>query len=300
MHIRYGYRVDVLCETPITITTRLDVHPSRRGELTMADAMVARPVCALRDTVPTLENLDDFNNLCREINVPAGGVALRARGIIYHSGFVEERSPEAEALPPDQLPPEVIPLLDVSPGCDARDFDDQARQRLEGVEGGWARVEAICHFVRQHMRFDARLAQTTRTASEAYQQQVGASRDYAQIAIAFCRQAGIPARFCVGYTPQLDSDDDVVEAGFTAWFEAYLGGHWWTFDPARARLRIGHILVARGRDALDVPVVTATGAYTLGVFRVGAEEVDGARFPVSSAGRRAHHARLVQISGNGR
>jgi transglutaminase-like putative cysteine protease len=300
MHIRYGYRVDVLCETPLTITTRLDVHPSRRGELTMADPMVARSVCALRETVPSLETLDHFGNLCREIRVPAGGVALRARGIIYHSGFVEERNPDAVALPPDQLPPDVIPFIAASPGCDLRDVKNAAEPRLEGVDGGWAKVEAICHFVRQHMRFDARPARTIRSARDAFQQQVGASRDYAQLAIAFCRHAGIPARYCVGYIPRLDGDEDAFEADFTAWFEAYLGDRWWTFDPARAQLRIGHILVAQGRDALDVPVVATTDAYTLGVFRVGAEEVDGARFPVSSAGRRAHHARLVQITGNGR
>ena len=63
---------------------------------------------------------------------------------------------------------------------------------------------------------------------------------------------------------------------FAAWFEAYLGGTWYTFDPRNNVPRIGRILIARGRDATDVAIATTFGPNTLESFRVVTDEVAAA------------------------
>ncbi len=300
MHIRYGYRIDILCEEPMPLLTMMDIHSSRRSDITMADALVARQVTNPRESVPSVEFLDASGNLCRWMMVPAGGVILRARGIIYHSGFAEEQGPEAEAIAPERLTPDLLPFLRASRFCETDKLAATARQRFGAVELGWARVVSICDFVHQHLRYNARQATSTRSAFEVFEEETGASRDYAHLAITLCRCMDVPARYCTGYLPPIGVDKDHREDGFSAWFEAYLGDRWWTFDASDALPRIGHVLIARGRDASDVPGLTPFGPQRTVHFRVVAEEVDGARFPISSARRREHSARQSRLAGSGR
>jgi transglutaminase-like putative cysteine protease len=140
------------------------------------------------------------------------------------------------------------------------------------VSPGWSRVQAICDFVNRHIVFGYTNASATRTAFEAYQERIGVCRDYAHLAIAFCRCMNIPARYVNGYlgdigVPILDPMD------FSAWIEVYLGGRWVTFDPRNNMPRIGRIVVARGRDAVDVPLINSFGPHVLRSFRVWAYDV---------------------------
>jgi transglutaminase-like putative cysteine protease len=298
MHIRYGYRLDLLCETATPVIAMLDIHPSRRSEITAPDTMTARSALHPREAVAFTDHLDAFGNICRRLVAPAGGVVLRAKGIIHHSGFLEDRDSTAPAAAPDVLPAALLPYLAASRYCETDKLAGEASQRFGGIEAGWAKVEAICDFVHRHIRFNHRLARATRSAFEVFNEEVGVCRDYAHLAITLCRCMNIPARYCTGYLPDIGVAPDEDPGDFAAWFDVYLGERWWTFDARYNVPRIGHILIARGRDAADVPFVNAFGPHRLGTLRVIAEEVEGARFPVTSLARREHGDALRLISGS--
>jgi transglutaminase-like putative cysteine protease len=145
--------------------------------------------------------------------------------------------------------------------------------RISGGTTGWARVQAICDFVHGHIMFGYEHARVTRTASEAYEERKGVCRDYAHLAIAFCRALNIPARYCTGYLGDIGTAPPYPPGDFAAWFEAYLGGQWYTFDPRNNTPRIGRVLIARGRDAADVAITTTFGPNTLKSFRVWTDEI---------------------------
>lgn len=297
MHIRYGYRIDILCDTETPIITMLDVHPSLRHEITVPDDMVARSAANPRERVAMSDHIDAFGNLCRRLVAPAGGVVLRAKGIIHHSGFAEDRNPMADAAPPDLLDAALLPYLSGSRYCETDKLSDEAWRRFGQIIGGWPKVVAICDFVHQHIRFNYQLARSTRSAFEVFSEEVGVCRDYAHLALTLCRCMNIPARYCTGYLPDIGVEPDGNPGDFSAWFEVFLGDRWWGFDARHNVPRIGHILVARGRDAADVPIVNSFGLHRLGVFKVVVEEVEGARFPVSAQERREHGETLRMISG---
>ena len=141
---------------------------------------------------------------------------------------------------------------------------------------GWPRVQAICDFVHSHVRFGYQHARATKTAWEAFNEGKGVCRDYAHLAITFCRAMNIPARYCTGYLGDIGVPPDDAQMDFSAWFEVYLGGRWYTFDARHNKPRIGRILMARGRDATDVAIVTSFGPCTLASFKVITDEVTSA------------------------
>ncbi|MGB5310701.1 MAG: transglutaminase family protein, partial [Polyangiales bacterium] len=128
-------------------------------------------------------------------------------------------------------------------------------------------------FVHRHIRFDYLQARSTRTAYEAYDEQVGVCRDFTHLAIALCRCLNIPARYCTGYLGEIGVPATDEPMDFSAWFDVYLGGEWHTFDARNNTPRIGRILMARGRDAADVALLTNFGPSRLVEFTVRTEEV---------------------------
>ncbi|MGA7496162.1 MAG: transglutaminase family protein, partial [Isosphaeraceae bacterium] len=138
---------------------------------------------------------------------------------------------------------------------------------------GWGRVQAICDFVHQQIQFGYEHARPTRTALEAYRERQGVCRDFAHLAIAFCRCMNIPARYCTGYLGDIGVPPTDAPMDFSAWFEAFLGGQWHTFDARNNIPRIGRVLIAQGRDASDVAISTTFGPNTLKSFRVWTDEV---------------------------
>jgi transglutaminase-like putative cysteine protease len=137
---------------------------------------------------------------------------------------------------------------------------------------GWARVQAICDFVHNHVTFDYATARPTRTAWETFNERQGVCRDYAHLAVALCRCMNIPARYCTGYLSDIGLPPPYSLMDFAGWFEAYLGGAWHTFDPRNNEPRIGRVLIARGRDAVDVPISNTFGPNTLVSFKVWTDE----------------------------
>jgi transglutaminase-like putative cysteine protease len=134
-------------------------------------------------------------------------------------------------------------------------------------------VQAICDYVHERIAFGYEHARATRTASEAHEERRGVCRDYAHLAVALCRCVNIPARYCTGFLGDMGTPPPWGPMDFAAWFEVYLGDRWHTFDARNNTPRIGRILMARGRDATDVAMVTSFGPCTLTGFRVFTDEV---------------------------
>jgi transglutaminase-like putative cysteine protease len=171
------------------------------------------------------------------------------------------------------LPEEALTFLLGSRYCDTEKFSQAAWSLFGQTPSGWGRVQAICDFVHNHISFGYEHARATRTAWETFNERRGVCRDYAHLAIAFCRCMNIPARYCTGYLGDMGVPPPYGPMDFAAWFEAYVGGRWYTFDARNNVPRIGRVLMARGRDAIDVAISTTFGPNTLVGFKVWTDEV---------------------------
>jgi transglutaminase-like putative cysteine protease len=200
-------------------------------------------------------------------------MVMSANSVVRDTGRPDPVVSDACHVRVEDLPQEALVFLRASRFCDSDLLLDLAWTLFGASEPGWARVQAICDFTHQHIAFGYEHARVTRTASQAYEEQRGVCRDYAHLAVAFCRALNIPARYCTGYLSDAGTPLPYPPGDFAAWFEAYLGGQWHTFDPRNNVPRIGRILIARGRDAADVAITTTFGPNTLHSFRVWTVEI---------------------------
>jgi len=240
----------------------LHVHPCRLSDLITPDQIRFDPPIRHR------QYRDGFGNICTRVLAPAGRWEVSTDFLIHDSGLPDPVVPDAVQNPVDELPDDVLVYLLGSRYCETDQLSDTAWNLFGGVEGGWARVQAICDYVHERIAFDYRQACSTRSAWQGHGEQVGVCRDFAHLAIALCRCMNIPARYCTGYLGDIGVPpvDDPMD--FSAWFEAYLAGRWYTFDARHNRPRIGRILMATGRDATDVAISTSFGPSTLAGFLV--------------------------------
>ncbi len=288
MHIRYGYEIELVCDQPTPLVTMLDVHPSRRSDVTAPDDMLVTSLGTGDNVDSSALYLDQFGNICRRILAPADGILLAGSGVIHDSGFPDPQELKADVLPPDKLPAETLAYLLGSRYCDTDLLSTKAWARFGEISGGWNRVQAVCDHVNSLIRFSYGQDPNLRTATEAITEGSGVCRDFAHIAITFCRCLNIPARYCTGYLGDIGVPEDGLPMDFSAWFEVYLDDSWWTFDARHNAPRIGRILIARGRDATDVAMLNSFGLHTLRRFDVVTEVVAGARYPLNSNDRREH------------
>ena len=134
-------------------------------------------------------------------------------------------------------------------------------------------MQAICDHVHQHVTFQYGSTTATSTAADVNVTRLGVCRDFAHLAISFCRALNIPARYTFGYLPDMDVPPDPAPMDFAAWMEVWLGDRWWTFDPRNNDRRKGRVVIARGRDAADVAVATTFGGPVLESMIVDSAEV---------------------------
>lgn len=283
MHIRYGYRIELVCEHDMPLVTLLDVHPSRRHDLLRPDEMRAT---ALRDPAIQLavsQHHDIFGNISRRLVAPPGGVRLESEGTIYDTGEPDRVRELAQEVAPARLPDEALPYLLGSRYCETDMLADQAWQLFGQVPAGWTRVQAITDFVHNHLSFGYHFARSTRTAAEAFHERVGVCRDFAHLAVALCRCMNIPARYCNGYLGDIGVPPNPAPMDFNAWFEVFLDGGWHTFDARHNEPRIGRIVIARGRDAADVAMISSFGSHLVQRFEVITEEVEDLSIPLAPA-----------------
>jgi transglutaminase-like putative cysteine protease len=157
--------------------------------------------------------------------------------------------------------------------CETDELSDFAWATFANTKPGWSRVQAIVDFVHNHIEFGYAHARPTKTALQAHKERLGVCRDFAHLAITLCRCMSIPARYCTGYLGDIGVPFDPSPMDFSAWFEAYLGGRWYTFDARHNKPRIGRILIGHGRDASDVAIANSFGPMNLANFAVVTNEI---------------------------
>jgi transglutaminase-like putative cysteine protease len=267
MLIRFGYEIVINCWSSTPIVTELSIDDIRRPDVRVPEVFVTDPV------VETSTYRDVFGNLCRRFIAPPGDLMIRSDSVIEDSGEVDVVEPDAEQVPVSHLPDNALLYLMGSRYCETDRLSQIAWNLFGGTKPGWPRVQAICDFANERIAFDYQNARSSRTAYDAYEERTGVCRDFAHLAIALCRCMNIPARYVNGYlgdigVPVRDPMD------FSAWMEVFLGDRWWTFDPRNNIPRIGRIVIARGRDAADVAMLTSFGSHILNRFTVWTFEVD--------------------------
>jgi transglutaminase-like putative cysteine protease len=267
MFIQYGFEIGFACAQQTPVITRIDVHPDRAGDVVYSQPFFSPEI--RQWTIFT----DPFGNVVRRFVAPEGLTTIRGEGLIVDNGDPDPVFAAAAEWPVQDLPPDVLPYLLGSRYCETDVLTPLAWQLFGGLAPGWGRVEAICDYVNRRIAFSYANARNTRTAAEAHEERIGVCRDYAHLAIAFCRSLNIPARYVNGYLGDIGVPVDPAPMDFSAWIEVYLGGRWHTFDARHNRRRIGRIVIARGRDATDVPMIHSFGQHTLQRFFVKTVEV---------------------------
>lgn len=267
MFIRYGYEMTVECATATPMVCQLDVHPSH----TMA-VRAERPFSTDPHVESHLYN-DVFGNRCRRFVAPQGQMTFSNAGIVETSDAPDPYAPQAEEVPVADLPDETLLYLVGSRYVETDKLSQPAWDLFGAAKPGWSRVQAICDYVHRHIVFGYENARSTRTAFEAFNERIGVCRDFAHLAVAFCRCMNIPTRYANGYLGDIGVPPDPSPMDFNAWFEVFLGGRWYTFDARHNMPRIGRVLIARGRDAADIPLVNSFGPHALRSFRVWTDEV---------------------------
>ena len=267
MQIRFGYELIYDCPQPTPMLLMLNVHYTRVSDLVEPDHLVTTPA------VPIRGYRDGFGNWCSRIVAPAGQTRLTANAIINDTGEPDVIAVDAPQHTLPDLPDDALVFLLGSRYCETDRLADVAWSLFGKTPLGWGRVQAICDFVHQHIAFGYEHARGSRTAWEAYCDRTGVCRDFAHLAVTFCRCMNIPARYCTGYLGDIGVPISDAPMDFSAWFEVYLGGQWYIFDARNNIPRIGRVLIARGRDAADVVITTTFGPNTLSSFSVWTEEV---------------------------
>jgi transglutaminase-like putative cysteine protease len=267
VEIKVGFELVYDCPQPTPMMLVLNVHYSRASDLAVPDHLTTRP------SIPLLAYRDGFGNWCTRLVAPPGRLKIESTAVVRDSGNLEVAATSAYQHSIEELPEDALVFLLGSRYCDTEKLSDLAWSLFGQTPLGWPRVQAICDFVHNHISFGYEHARVTRTASEAFHERRGVCRDFAHLAVAFCRCMNIPARYCTGYLGDIGLLPPFGPMDFAAWFEAYLGGRWYTFDPRNNVPRIGRVLIARGRDAIDVAIATTFGPNTLVSFKVFTDEV---------------------------
>jgi transglutaminase-like putative cysteine protease len=232
MLIRYGYEITVNCAQPTPMVCLLSVSDDRKADIRVAEKVFTTPI------IPTTTYLDTFGNRCRRLVAPVGDFAIWGDATIEDDGKIDPANFAAREVPVADLPDDCLLFLMGSRYCETDKLSQAAWDLFGATPPGWGRVQAVCDFVHQHIKFDYQQARSTRSAFDAYEERIGVCRDFAHLAVAFCRCLNIPARYVNGHlgdigVPVVDPMD------FSAWIEVFLEGSWWTFDPRNNIPRIG-------------------------------------------------------------
>lgn len=267
MLIRFGYDIVVSCPQDTPMITMMAVRSERIEDIRSQSGFQSSPA------VESSVYVDLFGNTCRRFVAPAGIFSFTSDATIHSLDTLDPVEANLGETPVARLPDATLLYLLGSRYCETDRLSQLAWDMFGTLPPGWARVQAICDLVHNHIRFDYKQARATRTAFEAWEEGVGVCRDFAHLAIAFCRCMNIPARYVNGYL----GDIGIPVTGpmdFSAWMEVWLDGRWHTFDPRNNQRRIGRIVVAYGRDAADVPLIHSFGPHVLQKFRIWTDKIE--------------------------
>ena len=270
MFIRIGYDIQFEVPAPTAMMMLLRVHPSVEPLLVRPEDLRVEPA------VDVLDFDDEFGNRSRRLLAPAGTLRLTNDAVVEVDGKPDPIAADAQEVPIDRLPPEVMQFLLASRYCEVDALSEAAWDLFSKTPRGWDRVQAIVDYVHDHITFGYQYARWTKTAKDAFEEGKGVCRDFTHLAVTFCRCMGIPARYVTGYLGDIGVPIAPDPMDFSAWFEVYLGGSWHTFDARHNQRRIGRLLMAKGRDAVDVAITTSFGPTKLKKFEVWTDEVTDA------------------------
>ena len=263
-------RVRVGCEFvhdlswPVAIV--LQVEPRLDSVLAIDEARLET-----EPAVPIHRYTDMYGNVCRRLTLDPGRSRIRYEAEVDVSGTLDDADETAAQSPISGLPDSALHYTLASRYCDSDRLANTAWGLFGGVPEGWARIQAVIDWVHQNVTFTVGSSNTSTGASDVYVQRRGVCRDFTHLAIAFLRALNIPARYCFGYLPDIDVPVAPEPMDFAAWLEAYVGDRWYTLDPRNNARRTGRVLIGRGRDALDVAMLTSYGRAPLTAMRVAAE-----------------------------
>ena len=265
MHIRVGceFQYEATWPTP----TVMLVEPHRDGAHT-----IVREEWKITPDIEKHAYYDIYGNLCQRLVLPQGAHSLSYDAVVKVSDDWDPVAPETPQLPVEDLPDDTLLYTLPSRFCQSDALSDTAWQLFGNSEPGWKRVQAVCDWVHEHIRFQYGTSTPLTSAVDVYEQSVGVCRDFTHLAVTFCRALNIPTRYVFGYIPDIGVPPPDDPMDFCAWMEVYLGDRWWTFDPRNNMPRVGRVLIGRGRDALDVAMVTSYGSPTLKQMTVWADE----------------------------
>lgn len=269
MLIRFGHSFTVTCEQPTPMLCLTSVHTERHLDLLAPEALATSD-----PAVPVHSYYDIFGNIVRRFVAPAGDFTFGSDATLRDSGLPDAAPPpDSGETPIAALPDEVLLYVMGSRYCETDLLAPLAWEMFGAVLGDWNRVRAISSFVHGHIRFNYQDADATRTAHGAYEERRGVCRDFTHLGIALCRAMNIPARYVNGYLGDIGVPAAPYPMDFSAWMEVFVAGKWHTVDPRHDCARIGRIVVARGRDAADVPLINSFGPHQLTKFEVWTDEV---------------------------
>jgi transglutaminase-like putative cysteine protease len=266
LQLRVGFELIYSFPQPTPIILLVNIHDLRTSDIVVPDRLVIEP------RIPLTSYCDAFGNWRKRGLAPTGRLRLSTDCVIRDNGQPDEMVFTAGQDSVENLPEEIMVFLLGSRYCETDRLSETAWQLFSHVAPGYPRVQAICDYVHNQITFNYQNARATRSALEAFNERTGVCRDYAHLAIAFCRCMNIPARYCTGYLSDLGTPPPYGVGDFAAWFEAWIGGRWHTFDPRNNVPRVGRVLMARGRDACDVAIATTFGPNTLERFTVWTDQ----------------------------
>ena len=267
MRIRIGYELHLDFAQPTAAVFILNVHSSQIGSLEAPDLMRLDPL------VPSTFFHDLYGNPCVRVLAPAGRLSVSADTVIRDSGEPEPWPVGVAATPPADLPSETLPFLLPSRYCEVEMLSDFAWNTFGPLPAGWSQVEAILNWCKANVTFGYPFARPTKTAADVFYERKGVCRDFMHLAITFCRALNIPARYATGYLGDIGVPYSPAPMDFSAYFQVFLGGKWWSVDARHNARRIGRVMQAFGRDAADVAIVTTFGPHTLSKFFVRTDEL---------------------------
>jgi transglutaminase-like putative cysteine protease len=264
MHVRVGCEFVHEMEAPVHAVLR--VEPRIDGEFELVrEGWDSKPAAASGRFV------DGYGNLARRLTIPAGRSVLRYDALVQMAGELDAVEPSAPEVPPSLLPPETLEFTLPSRLCPSDELGDAAWDLFGAMTPGWGRVQAIVDWVHDSVTFTPGATTSTSTAAHVFSAKTGVCRDFAHLSVTMCRALNIPARYVFGYMPDAEPSEDPMD--FCAWTEVFLGDRWWTFDPRVNKRRVGRVLIGRGRDAVDVAMVTTFGPAPLESMTVWADLV---------------------------
>lgn len=222
--------------------------------------------------VPVRSYLDRFGNVCDRLTLPEGRTRVRYDALVEVPASFDEADKGAEQLPVEDLPDEALVYLLPSRYCLSDALNDRAWELFGDTPPSWERVQAVCDWTHGNVAYRSGSSTPLTTAADVLACGTGVCRDLAHVAVTFCRALNVPARYVAGYLPDVGVPPPDYPMDFCSWIEAYLDHRWWTFDPRNNVPRMGRVVIGRGRDALDVAMVTTYGNPELVSMEVWADE----------------------------